>query len=130
MIVDTSALLAILRREPEREHFIGLLAAAANCLMSSGSWIEFAAVDVRRFGGVLESEAVDLMAVAGITIEPVSSQQAEIGQAAYREYGIGTGHRARLNFGDCFAYALAKDTGLPLLFKGDDFSHTDITAAA
>jgi ribonuclease VapC len=71
----------------------------------------------------------DLLAAAQIVIEPVSPAQARIAREAYRDFGKGSGHAAGLNFGDCFAYALARATGEPLLYKGDDFSHTDVAAA-
>jgi ribonuclease VapC len=71
----------------------------------------------------------DLLRVLDIAIESVTEEQARIAREAYRDYGHGSGHPARLNFGDCFAYALARVTGEPLLFKGDDFTHTDITPA-
>jgi ribonuclease VapC len=70
-----------------------------------------------------------LVREAEIVIEPVTEEQAHIARQAYRDYGRGSGHPARLNFGDCFAYALARATGEPLLFKGDDFRHTDIASA-
>ena len=72
----------------------------------------------------------DLVREAKLVVEPVTIQQARLAREAYRDYGKGSGHPARLNFGDCFAYALAKDAGEPLLFKGDDFRHTDVTAAS
>ena len=71
----------------------------------------------------------DLLREAGITIEPVTEAQARIARQAYRDFGRGSGHPARLNFGDCFAYALARETGETLLFKGDDFTHTDVSPA-
>jgi ribonuclease VapC len=70
----------------------------------------------------------DFIREANISIEPVTEVQARIARAAYRDFGKGSGHPARLNFGDCFAYALAKESGEPLLFKGGDFAHTDIVA--
>lgn len=96
--------------------------------MSAGGWIELSAVAVRR--KIIPQPWLDtLIARFGLIIEPVTSEQAHIGHQAYRMFGIGSGHRARLNFGDCFAYALAKVTGEPLLFKGDDFIHTDVIPA-
>lgn len=71
----------------------------------------------------------DFLRAAASAIEPVSEEQARIGRDAYRDFGKGSGHPAQLNFGDCFAYALAKVTGEPLLFKGSDFGHTDVTLA-
>jgi len=129
MIVDTSAIMAILLDEPERQAFIEKMVDAERCAVSAGSWIELAAVQVR--GNRDYHAALDqLVERLSLAIEPVSTQQALLGHDAYREYGLGSGHAARLNFGDCFAYALAKATGEPLLFKGDDFAHTDVTAAA
>lgn len=128
MIVDTSAIIAILLGEPEKSAFFDKLVDAPALLVSAGSWVELAAVQVRGnrdFQRALD----DLFEAAGLEIAPVSVTQARIAHDAYRSYGIGSSHRARLNFGDCFAYALAKETGEPLLFKGDDFSHTDIEPA-
>ena len=128
MIVDTSAIMAILTDEPERPAFVAKLAEASTPRLSAGSWIELAAVQVR--GNRDYHQALEqLVAAFRIAIAPVTVEQAQIGHQAYREYGIGSRHDARLNFGDCFAYALAKATGEPLLFKGDDFSKTDIVAA-
>ena len=81
-------------------------------------------------GNPIASDAFDdLIKEAGIMIEPVTAEQAHLARRAYRSYGRGSGSPARLNLGDCFAYALAKATGEPLLFKGDDFPHTDIEPA-
>ncbi len=129
MIVDISALMAIVLDEPERERFVAILATADSRSISAGTWVEIGAVMVRKRQPELESELHALRADFTIAIEPVTVRQAEIGQAAYREYGRGTRHPADLNFGDCFAYALAKATGEPLLFKGEDFAQTDITSA-
>lgn len=129
MIVDTSAIVAILRDERESDDFLQKLDANRPAKISAGSWVELGAV-LSGFGIVeLEARLLDLKRLAGIQIAPVTEQQAEIGRRAYLEFGKGN-HRARLNFGDCFAYALAKATGEPLLFKGDDFVHTDVTPAA
>lgn len=129
MIVDTSALMAILLDEPEQDCFIEAMVDADYRGMSAGTWVELGAVLTRsRRSNLFPS--LDLFAAKlRIAIEPTSAEQAEIAHQAYRTFGIGTGHPARLNFGDCFAYALAKETGRPLLFKGDDFIHTDITPA-
>jgi ribonuclease VapC len=128
MIVDTSAIMAILVNEPERPVFIEKLARAFTCWISAGSWIELSAVQVR--GNRDYQRALDeLIAEFRVMIAPVTVDQARIGHAAYREFGLGSRHSARLNFGDCFAYALSKATGEPLLYKGDDFAQTDIVAA-
>jgi ribonuclease VapC len=129
MIVDTSAVVAILSSELEKDRFTALLLASTSNRMASGSWVELAAVNTRRFRGELGAEIEALMTEFDITVEPMTFRQAQIGHAAYRKYGLGTRHPARLNFGDCFAYALAIDTGQPLLFKGDDFIHTDVKRA-
>jgi ribonuclease VapC len=87
-----------------------------------------AVITRRRLAGAAALLA-QLAAETAIEIVAVTPAQAAIGHRAYCEYGIGSGHRARLNFGDCFAYALAKERGEPLLYKGDDFVHTDVVAA-
>lgn len=130
MIVDTSALLAILLQEPEASDFRALIVSAENARMSGGSLIEYQAVLTRRLKGEFNDQGVHLLSLLGLTIVPVTEEQARLGQDAYRRYGIGTKHPANLNFGDCFAYALAKATGEPLLFKGDDFIHTDVRRVA
>lgn len=130
MIIDTSAIMAILLNEPEREPFTKAIGRAPRRLFSAGSWVELAAVLTRGPGRVLDPAYVSrLIQSLGFEIVPVTVEQAAVGHAAYREYGLGTAHPAHLNFGDCFAYALAKATGEPLLFKGDDFSETDIVSA-
>ena len=129
MIADTSAIVAILTDEPEREQFLHLIKQAPQVRMSAGNWIELSAVITRsmRKDHVLKLD--DLMSELAIMIMPVTVEQAIIGHETYRKYGRGTDHPAYLNFGDCFAYALAKETGEPLLFKGDDFVHTDVIPA-
>ena len=128
MIVDTSAVIAILFAEPERDCYIETLLHATTRAMSAGNLIELTAVLTRSARGSVEA-ANDILAKLAIEIEPVTIAQARIGQAAYNRYGRGTGHKADLNYGDCFAYALAKELGRPLLFKGDDFAATDIAVA-
>ena len=85
-------------------------------------------IDSRR-NPLLSARLDELLREAGVIIEPVTERQATIARQAYRDYGKGSGHPASLNFGDCFSYALAKDLGEPLLYKGDDFGHTDIRNA-
>ena len=129
MIVDTSALIAILRAEPDAARYANALAAADDQAISAANYVETAIViDAGR--DPIASRNVDrLISTAGLAIEPVTVEQAMIARAAYRDFGKGSGHPAQLNFGDCFAYALATSTGRPLLFKGDDFGRTDVTPA-
>lgn len=129
MIVDTSAIIAIVTGEPEGPGFAERIAAADTCSISAGSRIEATVVLVRRFPHVAAEKLDDLLRDANIAVAPVTAEQAAIGVAAYRRYGRGSQHDADLNFGDCFAYALSKATGEPLLFKGDDFARTDVAVA-
>ncbi len=129
MIVDTSAVMAILRAEPDAAAYARALAAAATPRMSAGTYLEAAIVVDANGDPVLSGRFDDLVAEARIVIEPVTSRHAELARVAYRAFGKGTGHPARLNFGDCFSYALARATGEPLLFKGDDFTYTDVADA-
>jgi ribonuclease VapC len=126
VILDTSALIAILRAEPDAADFAEAIEAAASRRMSAANYLEAAvAIDSAR-DPVVSRRFDELCAAAEIRIEPVTEAQARIARDAYRDFGKGSGHPAGLNFGDCFAYALAKDTGEPLLFKGKDFIHTDL----
>lgn len=129
MIVDSSAIIAILLDEPEKPHFIAKILGDPPTSMSAAAWVELAAVLTRRSDDRLES-LYKLVDELEISIAEIDIHQARIGHNAYRQYGRGTGHPANLNFGDCFAYALSRATGEGLLFKGDDFIHTDVAAAA
>lgn len=129
MILDSSALIAILRDEPEAAGFAERIEAAAARRLSAASYVEIGAV-IDRGGDPVASRRLDeLLAVAGIQIEAVTEQQARIARDAFRDFGKGSGHRAQLNFGDCFSYALAKAAGEKLLFKASDFNHTDLMPA-
>ena len=97
--------------------------------ISAATYVEIGAVIDGGRDPVASRLVDELLATAGIVIEPVTEAQARIAREAYRDFGKGSGHAAGLNFGDCFAYALAKATGEPLLFKGDDFSQTDVAVA-
>jgi ribonuclease VapC len=130
VIIDTSALIAILRDEPEARRFAEAIEAATARRISAVTYVELAAVIDGGRDPVARRLVDQLLDAAHIVIEPVTEAQARIAREAYRDFGKGSGHAAGLNFGDCFAYALAKATGEPLLFKGDDFSQTDIVAAA
>ena len=128
MIVDTSALLAVLFREDEAQRFEALIAASP-CRMSVANVLE-ATLVVEGRGGRQAGDALDeFLAAAEITAAPISTDQLGVAREAWRRYGKGN-HPAALNFGDCFAYALASTENEPLLFKGNDFAQTDIDAAA
>jgi ribonuclease VapC len=130
VILDSSALIAILRSEPEAPAFADAIENAAVRRISAASYVEAAAVIDGSRDPVLSRRFDDLLRDAQIRIEPVTEIQARLAREAYRDYGRGSGHPAKLNFGDCFAYALARDMGEPLLFKGSDFSSTDVTPAS
>jgi len=130
MIVDTSALIAILRDEPDAMSYAKAIANAAARCISAASYVETAAVIDASRDPIASRRFDDLLREAHFVIEPVTEAQARIAREAYRDFGRGSGHPASLNFGDCFAYALAKAKNEPLLFKGDDFAHTDITPAS
>jgi ribonuclease VapC len=129
MILDTSAVIAILRDEPEAARFAGAIQDAQYRRISAVSYVEAAAVIDGSRDPVASRQFDDLLREARVTIEPVTQVQARIARDAYRDFGKGSGHPANLNFGDCFAYALARAVGEPLLFKGGDFLHTDIAPA-
>jgi ribonuclease VapC len=126
VIVDTSALLAILRDEPEALDCAQAIEQARVRRISAASLLEAAIVIDMNRDPVASRRLDELIDAAAIIIEPVTAEQARIGREAYRDFGRGTGHPAQLNFGDCFAYALAKAMGEPLLFKGPDFRQTDL----
>jgi ribonuclease VapC len=128
MIVDSSAIIAILRGEPEADEFLHAMSSTA-CRMSVGSYLEAAIVADSARSPALSRYLDDLVNAAELQLEPMTLEQAQVARQAYRDYGRGSGHPAGLNFGDCFAYALARTTREPLLFKGDDFNHTDVLPA-
>lgn len=128
MVIDTSALVAILFDEPEREEFITAIANSRRAITSAGTLIECSVVVELRRGEPAGRELDLLLHRAGIDVIAVSNEQASIARSAWRLFGKGR-HPAGLNYGDLFAYALAIDTGEPLLFKGDGFSRTDVLSA-
>ena len=130
MIVDTSALVAILRDEPEARRFAIALANAQERRISAANFLEAASVIDGSRDPVASRLFDDLLRESRIHIEPVTEEQARIAREAYRDFGRGSGHAAALNFGDCFAYALARTSGEALLFKGRDFMHTGIPVAS
>lgn len=129
MVIDTSAILAFLRGEPEADAIEALLAESADAAMSAFSVLEARVVLLARFGDHAAAELELLISKAEIKVVPFDHTQAELAFQAYKAYGKGSGHPAQLNLGDCAAYALAKLRREPLLFKGDDFARTDLTPA-
>lgn len=129
MIVDTSAVIAVLLDEPERGRMVDALLSAPVVRISEATYVETGVVIdgprdpvlSRKLDGFMEEFAIEPIAV--------DRRQAGIARQAYRDFGKGSGHPARLNFGDCCSYALAVALGEPLLFKGDDFGHTDVRKA-
>lgn len=129
MIVDTSALVAFVKGEPEAAALAVVLVESPHNRVSAANFLEAAIVVdgakdpmiSRRFDAFIQHHEIEIVAV--------TKEQAHIARAAYRDFGKGSGHPAQLNFGDCFAYALAKAVGEPLLYKGKDFSYTDIESA-
>jgi len=129
VVVDTSALIALLGMEAEAARVAAALESEATRLISAATVVETGLVIESRYGAQGGRELDLLIAKAELSIQPVTAEQAEVPREAWRRYGKGR-HPAGLNFGDCFSYALARTSGEPLLFKGDDFIHTDITAVA
>ncbi len=128
MIVDSSAILAILNCEPDAELYDEKIALAENCRISAANLLETAIVTESR-GGLEAGNELDLfLESADIEVAPVTPRQVSTARRAWRRFGKGR-HRAKLNFGDCFACALSATTGEPLLFKGNDFTQTDVNAA-
>ena len=128
MIIDTSSLVAILAEEPDSELYVSAISRAPRCRISAGNFLELSIVIEGQFGADVLRQCDALFRRIGIVIEPVSVDQAQAARQAFHDFGKGR-HPAGLNFGDCFAYALSKATGEPLLFKGEDFKKTDIVSA-
>ena len=128
MILDTSVIIAILRNEPDADELAAVIESADVRRMSAASYVEAAILTDSNRDPVLSRRLDSFLHEAIITMEPVTVEQAQLAREAYRDFGKGR-HRAGLNFGDCFAYALAKDKGEPLLFKGEDFRKTDVEVA-
>lgn len=129
MIIDSSALVAIVRQEPDEARFRAAIAAADVRRISAANYVEAAIVVDAPRDPIASRRFDDFLARTNIKIAPVTETQAKIARDAYRDFGKGSGHPAKLNFGDCFAYALAKELDEPLSFKGSDFTHTGIEAA-
>jgi ribonuclease VapC len=127
VIVDTSAIIAVLRDESDAAMISHALQESPICRMSAVSYVEAAIVTDGNQDPLLSRRLDTLLRDIGMQVEVVTVRQAEIARQAYGDFGKGR-HKAGLNFGDCFAYALAKELDEPLLFKGDDFRHTDVEA--
>ncbi len=127
MVVDTSALLAILQDEPERRSFNEVLEAAGSRRMSVATLVEVSIVIEARFGAAGQADLDLFVEKAAIELIPVDLEQAKVARRAFSLYGRGR-HATGLDYGDCFAYALATTLGEPLLYKGDDFSRTDVSS--
>jgi ribonuclease VapC len=128
MIVDSSALIAILTGETDAERYVQAVSKAPICRISAATFVETAMVLEAQHGPEVSRQFDALVRRVPLVIEPVTDDQAYLARQAYLDFGKGR-HAAGLNFGDCFAYALAKAKGEPLLFKGDDFSKTDVRPA-
>ena len=128
MIVDSSAILAILLGEEDSEQYLTAIDEADRSRMSAASFVETAIIADSQAGPAGGRDLDAFIRHAGIVIEPVTEEQAHIARQAYADFGKGR-HRAGLNFGDCFSYALARVSGEPLLFKGSDFRRTDVACA-
>lgn len=125
MIIDTSTVIAIGNGEPEADRLLELLAGADELHISAANWVELGIVVDRRDDPLVARRSDALLDELGVVVQAVSVEQARIARDCYRDFGKGR-HRAGLNFGDCFAYALAKDYKQALIFVGNDFGATDI----
>lgn len=130
MMLDTSALVAVIRDEPERRAFLAAMLAADELFIAAPTLLELGMVVDGARDPVVSRKLDDLLAQLHVQTIAFDDQQSRIARAAFRDYGKGSGHPARLNFGDCIAYAAARATAQPLLFKGDGFVHTDVVSAA
>jgi len=128
MILDSSAILAVLLQEPKKDEFVAAIEGAEICRLSAATLVEVSIVIESQTGEAGVNRLQEFIRRADVVIEPFTEDQAHLAVRAWSEYGKGR-HKAALNFGDCFPYALAKSLDEPLLFKGDDFSKTDIEPA-
>lgn len=126
IVVDTSAIMAVLLKEPDGDRYSDALVEADEILVSAGTVLEATLVSTRLTGSARSVERI--LASLRFEVRAFDAVQLAIAQAGFAQFGKGR-HPAKLNLGDCFAYALSKSTGFPLLWKGDDFSQTDLTSA-
>ena len=126
MIVDSSAIVAMLKQEPDAAAMLNAISLADSATISAANYLEAGIVVDRQRNPVMSANFDRLIDRLGIEIAPVTEVQARRARQAYRDFGKHSGHPAQLNFGDCFAYALAMESGEPLLYKGDDFAHAGL----
>ncbi len=129
MIVDSSALITTIKGEPDGPRMAQIMDSAKEVRVSAASYLETSIVIDGLRSPAQSARWDELIEKMEIVIEPVTAAQAKIARQAYRDFGKGSGHPAGLNFGDCFTYALAREKREPVLWKGDDFGHTDLRAA-
>lgn len=129
LVVDASAWVAILRKEPDARSLLETVANAVTVHLSAATYVEVGAVVDAARDGVASRRFDELLELFEVVIEPVTPGQARRAREAYRDFGRGSGHPAQLTYGDVFSYALATDLRVPLLFKGADFTHTDVIDA-
>ncbi|MDQ3715463.1 MAG: type II toxin-antitoxin system VapC family toxin [Actinomycetota bacterium] len=129
MIIDTSALIAVMRGEDGCDELMRTLASSTTTRISTGTLLEAGIVIDRLGDPILGRRLDDLLLAIAVVVEPVTPEHVRVGRQAYRDFGKGSGHPAGLNFGDCFAYALARTASEPLLYVGNDFGHTDVSSA-
>lgn len=129
IVVDTSAVIAVLLGEPEATALADVLASGEKVALSTGTALEMALVAQAKWGSSGAARLDKFLGELPLTYVPVDTDHLRLAREAHGRYGRGTGHPARLNFGDCFSYALARALDAPLLFKGDDFVHTDVRSA-
>jgi ribonuclease VapC len=129
MIVDSSALIAIFFKETDGQALTQRIRSFAEIRISAATYLEISILLDKHRDPVVSSRLSELIEELKLIVEPVTFEQAKIARQAYRDYGKGSGHPANLNFGDCFSYALAREKREPMLYKGDDFVHTDLRSA-
>jgi ribonuclease VapC len=129
MIIDSSAIIAILKKESDAEKFLREIDQAERCLLAAPTYLEVCMVWMGSVGEDGRKDVDNLVSNFDILVVPFSYKAADFAVRAFAQYGKGQGHQAQLNFGDCISYALAKMESMPLLFKGNDFRHTDVGCA-
>lgn len=130
MIVDSSVLVAMIRTEPEARQFVIAILGSNSATLSAGNYLETSIVIDKDRDPAASARLDSLLGQLKIEIAPVTAAQARLARQAYRDFGKGSGHPAKLNFGDCFAYALAIERSEPLLYKGEDFAHAGMARVA